>query len=220
MPHSLRVRALACAALTFAMPVAALGTAAAAEHPLSLRPLTTEAVIFSFDGSDGLIPSAGLIQDKQGNLYSTTTYNGGQYGYGNVFELKRGGSTWKELDLYDFKGGTDGAYPLDSLVFDKLGNLYGTTQVGGQAICTSGSPPLGCGTVFELSPGRKGWTETQLYSFAPGKSLGTVPVGGLVFDKAGNLYGTTWAPGVENGPLNVRRHAHSQTFWGCDEPGS
>jgi len=177
-----------------------------------------EKLLFSFNLTDGNLPNAGLVADKQGNLYGTTSYYGGKYGYGNVFELsptKSGG--WKETVLHDFTG-KDGAYPLDSLILDAAGNLYGTAQVGGKGTCTNNG--LGCGVAFKLSHGKSGWTETVLYSFVPGKTKGVIPVGGLVFDGKGNLYGTTWAPGILGGPLYARTRGGSRnTFWGCNKPG-
>lgn len=177
-----------------------------------------EKVIFSFNGTNGNVPNAGLIADRHGNLYGTTSYNGGKYGYGNIYELSRNGTgAWTETDIFDFDG-TNGAYPLDSLIFDGKGNLYGTAQVGGQGSCTNTG--LGCGVVFELSPGASGWTQTILYTFIPGQTKGVIPVGGLVFDSKGNLYGTTWAPGVEGGPLSARLNGNApSTYWGCDKPG-
>jgi uncharacterized repeat protein (TIGR03803 family) len=182
---------------------------------------TREKVIFSFNLADGNLPDAGLVADKQGNLYGTTAYNSGKYGLGNVFELSptKSGS-WKETVLHDFAGGDDGAYPLDSLIFDAAGNLYGTAQLGGQGECLNqGKLKLGCGIVFKLSPSKNGWKETVLYDFVPGKTKGVIPVGGLVFDSKGNLYGTTWAPGVSGGPLHVRGDGSRTTFWGCSLPG-
>src|SRR5580698_10392799 len=89
--------------------------------------------------------------------------------------------------LYDFgaSGSSDGNLPKGKLIFDKQGNLYGTTAEGGNA---------DAGTVFELSPAGGGqWTETILYSFCsqPECSDGVSPEAGLIFDSAGNLYGTT-----------------------------
>ena len=178
---------------------------------------TSEKVVFSFDNSDGNVPDAGLIADKQGNLYSTT-FGGGSHGMGTVYELSptKGGG-WKETVLHDFDG-SDGALPVDSLVFDNAGNLYGTAQVGGQGDCTNTG--LGCGVVFELSPDKGGWKFSVIYYFVPGNSKGVIPTGGLVIDKAGNLYGTTWAPGITGGPLHVREHNPLRnTFWGCEQPG-
>ena len=179
---------------------------------------TGEKVIFSFNETNGNVPDAGLIADKQGNLYGTTFDGGGPNGLGNVFELspiKDGG--WKETVLHKFSG-PDGALPASGLIFDAAGNLYGTAQVGGKGQCTNTG--LGCGVVFKLSRGKRGWKETVLYSFVPGKTKGVIPVGGLIFDSAGNLYGTTWAPGVLGGPLQVAASRPSAgTFWGCSVPG-
>jgi uncharacterized repeat protein (TIGR03803 family) len=156
----------------------------------------TETVLYSFvGGSDGKVPSSGLIFDKAGNLYGTTEYGGGTgcsgAGCGAAFELSPNGSGgWTETVLYRFCSATnctDGALP-QGLIFDGSGNLYGTTSSGGQSTCFQGGQ---CGTVFELSPnGSGGWTETVLYSFEGG-SDGFSPTPGLIFDRSGNLYGTT-----------------------------
>ncbi len=90
--------------------------------------------------------------------------------------------------LHTFTGGNDGANPAGTLVLDKSGNLYGTAQTGGAAKN---------GVVFELSPSSKGWKETVLYTFAGGND-GSQPASGLVFDAAGNLYGTTIEGGSSN----------------------
>jgi uncharacterized repeat protein (TIGR03803 family) len=178
---------------------------------------TSEKVLFSFNQTNGSTPDAGLVADKQGNLYGTT-FDGGTHGDGSVFELsptKDGG--WTQAVLHNFDG-SDGAGPVSGLIFDGAGNLYGTAEVGGKGHCTNTG--LGCGVVFELSPGKNGWKYTMLYSFVPGKTKGVIPTGGLVLDKAGNLYGTTWAPGLVGGPLGARTRAPSaDTYWGCDKPG-
>ena len=181
---------------------------------------TGEKRIFNFNQTDGNLPDAGLVADKQGNLYGTTFDGGGPNGLGNVFELSptKGGG-WKETVLHNFNG-KDGALPESTLILDAAGNLYGTAQVGGKGDCTNTG--LGCGVVFELSPGKDGWKETILYSFVPGKTKGVIPVSGLIFDGAGNLYGTTWAPGILGGPLHagrMRQDGHPATYWGCDKPG-
>jgi uncharacterized repeat protein (TIGR03803 family) len=100
--------------------------------------------------------------------------------------------------IWSFGGAaSDGAYPMSNLIFDKAGNLYGTTQFGGSAtalVCVSDG---GCGTVFQLSPNRDGtWTETILHSFCTNFQNnecldGSFPTSGLTLDAAGNLYGTT-----------------------------
>src|ERR1700733_3454783 len=100
------------------------------------------------------------------------------------------GSEAKETVLHHFGSGTDGAAVYGRVISDAAGNLYGTTAFGG----TSGS-----GIVFELTnpeaPG--GWNETVLYTFSGG-SDGSHPYGGLIFDSAGNLYGTTFQGGTSN----------------------
>lgn len=127
--------------------------------------------------------SAGsLVLDKLGNLYGTTVY-GGNRGQGSVFKIDR---TGKETDLYDFTGaGGDGSYPKAGFVRDTKGNLYGTTQLGGDLTCMSGT---GCGTVFKVDATGH---ETVLYKFTGTGSDGANPVAALVRDTKGNLYGTT-----------------------------
>jgi len=124
-----------------------------------------------------------MVADR---LYGTT-FVGGAYGAGEVFELStEGDGTWKEKVLYSFTGGVDGANPYYAgVIFDSTGKLYGTT-VGGGA--------FGLGTVFELTPTRAGWSESVLYSFAGGND-GASPYAGVIFDVAGGLYGTTFAGG-------------------------
>lgn len=146
----------------------------------------TESAIYSFSGgSDGGNPEAVLTLDAKGNLYGTTQYGGSATcSCGTVFELSPSANgIWKETTLYTFAGGADGLSPrYTNLIFDSAGNLYGVTEFGGSA---------SAGTVFELSPqAGGGWTESVLYTFAGGTSDGANPLGGLVFDKAGNLYGS------------------------------
>jgi uncharacterized repeat protein (TIGR03803 family) len=141
---------------------------------------------------DGAQPSAELVFDKAANLYSTTTDGGTgcrPVGCGTVFKMSNTNGHWTETVIYAFKGGADGAFPSSALVRDKAGNLYGTTAVGGIGPCDIESTP-GCGTVFKLTPDHKSrWKKTLIYS--PDGSAGGGLFGGLVFDKAGNLYGTT-----------------------------
>lgn len=144
----------------------------------------TEAVLHNFDFSDGISPYAGLVFDASGNLYGTT-YTGGAYGYGTVFEMMpQGSGEWDETVLFNFNGqNSSGDAPYDSLIFDTAGNLYGTTVFGGT---------YDSGMVFELTPQAGGaWTETVVHSFEPSDWDGGNPFGGLLIDAAGNLYGTT-----------------------------
>ncbi|MGA2687164.1 MAG: choice-of-anchor tandem repeat GloVer-containing protein [Candidatus Korobacteraceae bacterium] len=141
-----------------------------------------ETVLYAFSGgSDGANPTLGeLTFDKAGNLYGTT-YAGGKYSNGVVFELTHSGGTWTESVLYPFTGGFDGGSPQAGVIFDQSGNLYGTTVGGG-----SGN----YGTVYQLTPTGSGWTENVIYNFAPGAG-GVYPFAGLVFDAVGNLYGAS-----------------------------
>jgi uncharacterized repeat protein (TIGR03803 family) len=158
-----------------------------------------ETVLYSFTGgNDGGVPNAGLVRDASGNLYGTAQ-EFGTGGYGVVFELSPSGGGWTENVLYSFTGGADGAYPVSGLVFDAAGNLYGTTNAGGNS--TSGcvyQRVNGCGVVFELSPASGGlWTESVLHTFTDG-SDGASPSTALILDSAGNLYGTAQFGGTYN----------------------
>ncbi len=157
-----------------------------------------ETVVHNFGQGDfdGVESFAGLVQDAAGNLYGTTN-QGGIQTQGTVFELSpRVGGGWSETVLHSFGNGTDGKYPYAGLIFDSAGDLYGTTANGG--IHVGGSCYLGCGAVFELSPREGGgWTETVLHSFGSGTD-GARPYAGLLFDAAGNLYGTTYEGGIHN----------------------
>ena len=160
-----------------------------------LTPSGTETLVHPFVGSgkpglhDGDWPWAGLVMDKRGNFYGTTSA-GGSSNAGTVFKL---GPTGKETVLYSFKGYADGNQPEDNLILDNEGNLYGTTFYGGTGTdCGTGG---GCGTVFEVT---QAGTETILYSFGGGAD-GNFPASGLVRDAEGNLYGTTAYGGLVNG---------------------
>jgi len=147
----------------------------------------TESILYSFtDGADGGRPFAGLtIHD--GVLYGTTV-SGGSNRAGVVFALQRGSSGWTETVIYAFKGHPDGASPEAGVIFDKSGNLYGTTYSGGWRYCF-----IGCGTIFKLTPkSGGGWQETVLYHFnGRGVGDGENPQAGLLRDAKGHLYGTT-----------------------------
>ncbi len=158
----------------------------------------TESTIYNFtlNGPDGPVnPAASLIVDGSGNLYGTTT-SGGRHGSGcnvtcgAIFELSpESGGGWLRIELYKFTGGLNGSYPNAALVLDAAGNLYGTTS---QSFG-------GGGTIFEMSPNTDGsWSHKLLHEFSGGKD-GAQPAGPLLFDSAGNLYGTT----VKGGNLSA-----------------
>ena len=137
-------------------------------------------VLYSFgaDGNNSLTPWAGVVLDSAGNIYGTTLW-GGAYRYGTVFKLSPSGGGWTETVLYSFMGSGDGCLPRAALVFDRAGDLYGTTSGDG----------CGSGTAFELSPQVGGWNFTTLHAFPVNG-----PVSTLTIDAAGNLYGTN--PGI------------------------
>jgi uncharacterized repeat protein (TIGR03803 family) len=162
----------------------------------------TETVLYSFSGgNDGANPEAEVVFDQAGNLYGTTLYGGqgeGQHGFGVVFQLTPAGSGWTESVLHTFTGGSDGGWPVDSLIFDSAGNLYGTTAYGGtwgQYGCSFG---WSCGTVFKLVQSSSGWTESVVYSLQGGTDGGN-PLGGVIFGADGYLYGTTSWGGSSGG---------------------
>ncbi len=159
-------------------------------------------VIHSFSGSDGAYPYAGLTWDEKGNLYGATSAGGNtgcssNQGCGTVFRLSRSGAGWSLTTIYEFQGHADGWSPMARVVFGPDGNLYGTTYYGGHR----GNNGYGYGTVFKLTPPSNGssssqWTHIVLYRFTGGSDGGTPGVGDLIFDHAGNLYGTTESGGI------------------------
>jgi uncharacterized repeat protein (TIGR03803 family) len=158
-------------------------------------------VLYSFGPRpDGQYPAAALAVDNKGNLYGTTS-GGGEFGNGAIFELTPGRSGWTETVLYSFTGFEDGAFPSGGLILDHKGNLYGTAAAGGDLSCFVGA--IGCGVVFELSPGRDdSWNYRVLYRFVAGSNDGDAPTGKLVFDAEGNLYGaTTHGGGINDGGI-------------------
>ena len=142
----------------------------------------TEKIPYDFPANrDGCCSYAELIFDGAGNLYGTAAGDGGPPCYcGVVFELRHTSTGWKETVLHRFQG-PDGSNPITGLIFDAKGNLYGTTQLGGAH---------NEGTIFQLTPTGNGrWKHTILYDF-PKFRNGGGPVTTMLFDKAGNLYGT------------------------------
>jgi uncharacterized repeat protein (TIGR03803 family) len=143
----------------------------------------SETILYNFgsSGTDGYGPYAALMLDKSGNFYGTTGFGGAYGDFGTVFELSpASGGGWKEKVLHSFGNGKDGIYPEGTLISDSAGNLYGTTLEGGAT---------GWGSVFEVLPKTGG--ERVLHSFNKNGTDGYNPVGSLVFDSKGNLYGTT-----------------------------
>ena len=163
----------------------------------------TQSVIHTFTGgSDGSGPGSPVSLDKSGNVYGTTPTGGGK-GMGVVYQLKPGSSGWTLHVIHTFTGGTDGGGGgAGRLLVDAAGNLYGVCTIGGAN---------GFGNVFELSQSQGKWTLTTLYSFKD-QPDGALPYGGVVFDKSGNLYGTTYYAGA-NDFGTVYKLTHSGSTW-------
>jgi len=156
----------------------------------------SEKVVYNFGAGGGVTgtnPCTGLTADNSGNLFGATAF-GGYPVSGTFFELTpRADGTWAEQQLYAFNGSTPFLSASGPLTLDSKGNVYGSIAGGGNGInCTNGS--TGCGMIVQLSPSPTvPWTLTTLYSFCslPGCGDGGFPVGGVIFDDMGNLYGTT-----------------------------
>jgi uncharacterized repeat protein (TIGR03803 family) len=156
-------------------------------------------------GSDGQNPKAGLTFDSAGNLYGTTTGGGGLLS-GVVFEMTPNGSGgWTERVIHNFGRTNDGSIPQGgSLVFDGSGNLYGTCELGGSHMA---------GAAFEMLPnGSGGWTEKVIHNFGRGTD-GTDPYAGLIFDAAGNLYGTTTGGGTHESGTAFKMTPNGSGGW-------
>jgi uncharacterized repeat protein (TIGR03803 family) len=171
----------------------------------------TETLLHTFTGgSEGAYPFGNLISDHAGNLYGTTGYGGiygdcdnyDGFGCGTAFMLTPANDGWNETLLWNFGQGSDGMSPYTGVIFDKSGNLYGTTVRGGQ---------YDQGTVFQLTPSESGWTEKILYSFQSAND-GSGPYAGLIMDSSGNLYGAT-PTGGQGGGGTVFELMPSQGDW-------
>ena len=154
-------------------------------------------LLYSFTGgADGSAPIAAVVFGRDGTIYGTTEFGGRNCGVGcgTVFHLRPPVSVcksalcfWTETPLYQFSGSSDGANPgYGQLTFDQAGNLYGTTIFGGVNAR---------GVVYELTPSGSGWTERAIHTFS-GSSDGENPYSSVIFDPAGNLYGTAFQGGA------------------------
>jgi uncharacterized repeat protein (TIGR03803 family) len=163
------------------------------------------ATLYRFQGGDdGAFPTARVVFGPDGALYGTTQGQGGfcTVSCGSVFRLTPPATfcaavscPWRLTVLYKFLGGVDGSLPgWGDLLFDRSGNIYGTTTYGGD---------YNAGTVFKVTHAGSQWTQSVLYSFHPedhGPTDGSHPYGGLTFDDAGNLLGTTLQGGFPDAP--------------------
>ncbi len=182
-----------------------------------------ETALFSFDCfATGKNPYGGVIFDRSGNLYGTTVAGGSggacaSDGCGTVFELTPKGETV----LYSFTGGTDGFGPGGGVVFNKAGDLFGTTPDGGA---------YSAGTVYELVRHGSHWQESIIHSFTGGSDGATGSLGSLLVDAKGNLYGVTELGGGSANAgtvFEMSPRAHGQwtfttlyTFKGTPDAGS
>lgn len=153
--------------------------------------------VYSFGAysHDGTNPEYGVVADAQGNLYGTSS-DGGQDNLGTVFELQANADgTWTESILHSFAGnGVDGELPSGPLTFDSLGNLYGSAS----------------NIVFELVPAGEGtWAENILYTFLQHEQ----PVGGIVFDASGNIFGATNLGGGKTNAGSVYKLIPTEGSW-------
>lgn len=164
----------------------------------------SKTILHTFTGGiDGGVPQGKLLLDASGALYGAT-YQGGSgkctqlvlgtvIGCGTVFKLTPpapGQNAWTESVLYNFKGGTDGAYPQGGVIKDATGSLYGTASAGGV---------YGSGVAFKLTPpvpAQTKWTETVLHHFNISAD-GDTPVGEIIRDGGGHLFGVTWSGGAQ-----------------------
>jgi uncharacterized repeat protein (TIGR03803 family) len=223
-------------------------------------------LLHAFSGpQDGDVPQGGPVMDRAGNLYGTTTM-GGRDGFGTVYKLSRAGAGWILTNLYTFSGGTDGGSPFGPVTFGPDGTLYGTTAEGGAnrlgtvfnlrppaTVCHATQCPWvetvihsfsgsdgfspeygglifdaagniygtaagggigcrsGCGLVYKLTKSCSSWTENVLYFFTGG-SDGETPYGGVAFDRAGNLYGSTFYGGT-NGSGTLFQLTNTGAAW-------
>lgn len=166
----------------------------------------TYSQVYTFDGDHGGLPYAAPIADAAGNLYGTAAQSGKCGRCGVVYKLTpntQGG--WNYSVLHAFTDGNDGGSPRGGLIFDSVGTLYGAAESGGT---------YGTGVIFELKLSGSWWRYKVLHSFG-GDFDGEAPLTGLVFDKAGNLYGTTMAGG-SHGLGTVFKLTHqSAERWKC-----
>ena len=182
---------------------------------LTLAP-RSESLAYQFPGlHQGGYPDSAPVFDPKGNMFGALP---GDICCGVVYELTRSGSVWTESVLYAFTGASDGNTPSGGVIRDQTGNLYGVTFGGGSH---------GGGVVYQLVRSGSGWTEHVLHNFAEA-SDGINPKGGLVFDHAGNLYGTTTFGGSRGGgTVFMLSHAGGSwkstviySFAGSPQPGA
>jgi len=143
----------------------------------------SKTVLYRFTSCDGSGTNGGLVFDISGNLYGTTIEYCEQH-TGEAYELSPAqnlNGTWNRTRQYVFNGPPDGRWPVGPIVSGQAGNLYGSTLGGGNS---------DLGTVYRLTPAGNTWIECVLYNFT-GEADGRKPIGNLIFDRSGDLYGVT-----------------------------
>jgi len=159
------------------------GTVFELKPPTKKGGVWTEKTLHRFNGQDGANPAAGVVFGGNGDLYCTAANGGGGNSpSGSAVQLvPHSDGSWTEHMLHSFQDEGDGSDLQSGLVFDSMGNLYGTASGGGT---------VGGGTLFRLRPNGKSWAFTALYDFGAAPD-GFYPSGNLIFDAAGSIYGTT-----------------------------
>lgn len=180
------IDAAAPAAGIRATPITARLAAQSSPHSA----VSKEVLIYEFpDVPDGAEPNGPVVADADGDLYGSTLFGGStscNFDCGLIFKLVKGPAGYIEDVLHSFTGNPDGSAPIGNLILDRSGALYGVTGGGGNR-----EPGFaGAGTVYKLTPSTSGYGETILYTFTAGAD-GAGPVGGLVADSRGALFGTT-----------------------------
>ena len=154
-------------------------------------------IIHNFGGQD--FPNAGVTLNAATNLY-------GNAGEQTVYRMRKMGTNWLFFPLYEFNG-LDGEQPAGRVTLGADGTVYGASQLGGITDCGNQGYYYGCGLIFHLQPSITVcqtslcyWTETPIYQFDPVNHPGDghSPNGGLIFDSAGNIYGTAQAGGTDD----------------------
>jgi uncharacterized repeat protein (TIGR03803 family) len=185
------------------------GTVWELSPPAAGQTTWTETVLWQFDHrTGGLSPLGGIIRDRRGNLYGTAV-SYGEGACGTLFELEKTGVTWVHNLVWTFgRTPSDACHPSAALVIDANGALYGNTFFGGAN---------NDGAAFKLAPpaaGRRRWTESLLWSFG-GSVDGSEPSTQMLFDAAGNLYGTSYTGGANDAGTvwQLTPPAAGQTAW-------
>jgi uncharacterized repeat protein (TIGR03803 family) len=165
-------------------PLVDIMPAAPGSPPADVAPAAPVLItLYKFPGgAKGYSPRGGVVMDAAGNIYGTTQYDGQCSTCGIIYKLAppaKGKTVWTFSVLHKFILGNGGIHPTGPLTLFK-GVIYGTTSAGGDPRC-------GCGTVFKITPAG---AFTPLHTFTP-SSKGSTPIGGLLIDTDGTMYGTT-----------------------------